>query len=214
VIDTGRLLAFAVTAFAVIVTPGPSMLFVLSRAVAWGRKAAVATAVGNEAGLLVQVGAIALGVGAIVERSLLVFTVLKVLGAGYLIYLGVRALRSRRHPDDGRLDQLPAAATPARVVGQGFVVGVTNPKTAVFFTAVLPEFVNRSTGPVPIQLLLLGTVFVLIALVCDSAWGLAAGTARQWFARSPRRLQLLGGAGGLVMIGLGIDLVASGRKRG
>jgi threonine/homoserine/homoserine lactone efflux protein len=213
VIDTSRLLAFVVTSFVLIIIPGPSVLFVISRAVAWGRKAALATVVGNSAGFYVQVMAIALGVGVVVQRSVLVFSALKLAGAGYLVYLGIHTIRDRT-----RLTAAlnAAATTPrssARVMRQGFVVGLTNPKTMVFLTAILPEFVNRSRGQVPAQFLLFGLVFVLIALVCDSTWGMAAGAAREWFARSPRRLRLLGGAGGLVMIGLGIDVAASGRKR-
>jgi threonine/homoserine/homoserine lactone efflux protein len=213
VIDTSRLLTFVLTSFVLIIVPGPSVLFVISRAVAWGRRAALLTVVGNAAGFYVQVTAVAFGIGVLVQRSLLVFSVLKLAGAGYLIYLGVHTIRDR-----GRLvaaiNTVPTTpGSAARLARQGFVVGLTNPKTMVFLTAILPELVNRTRGHVPAQLLLFGLVFVLIALVCDSTWGLAAGTARDWFARSPRRLRILGGAGGLVMIGLGIDLAATGRKR-
>jgi threonine/homoserine/homoserine lactone efflux protein len=92
------------------------------------------------------------------------------------------------------------------------VVGVSNPKAAVFFAAVLPQFVDPSAGRVPLQMLLLGTVFVAIAVVCDSTWAVAAGTARAWIARSPRRLELVGGTGGLVMIGIGASLALTGRR--
>ena len=96
---------------------------------------------------------------------------------------------------------------------EGFVVGATNPKNIIFFTAVLPQFVNESSGaPVPLQLLVLGSIYVVIALASDSVWGVVAGTARSWFARSPRRLELLGGTGGLVMLGLGVRLAISGRR--
>ena len=94
----------------------------------------------------------------------------------------------------------------------GFIVGVSNPKAIVFFAAVLPQFADRSAGQVPVQLLLLGAVFMAIALVSDSMWAIIAGTARSWFARSPRRLELIGGAGGLVMIGIGASLALTGRK--
>jgi len=94
----------------------------------------------------------------------------------------------------------------------GFLVGLANPKTVVFFAAVLPQFADRPRGHVPAQLFVLGLIFVLIALICGSVWSLVASGARAWFGRSPRRLQLVGGAGGLAMIGLGIGVAVTGRK--
>jgi threonine/homoserine/homoserine lactone efflux protein len=99
-----------------------------------------------------------------------------------------------------------------RIFLEGFVVGATNPKSLVFFAAVLPQFVVTDAGAVPLQLALLGFVFVAIALVSDSAWVVVAGTARDWFARSPRRLEMVGGAGGLMMIAVGIRLALTGRR--
>jgi len=98
------------------------------------------------------------------------------------------------------------------ILRDGFVVGVSNPKAIVFFAAVLPQFVAPSAGHVPLQMLLLGTLFVAIAVVSDAAWAVAAGTARAWIARSPRRLEWVGGAGGLVMIGIGTSLALTGGK--
>jgi threonine/homoserine/homoserine lactone efflux protein len=210
-VPAGHLLAFSLVAFALIIVPGPSVLFVISRALAHGRRAAVTTAAGNEVGELVQVAGVAFGIGVVVERSAVVFTAIKLVGAAYLVILGVRAIRDRR----SLARMLDAAAAPrrtGRIFREGFIVGISNPKTGVFFAAVLPQFVDRSAGHVPVQLLLLGLVFVLIALVSDSVWGLAAGTARAWFARSPRRLARVGGAGGLVMVGLGARLAVTGRK--
>ena len=92
------------------------------------------------------------------------------------------------------------------------MVGISNPKTIVFFSAVLPQFVDRSAGHVPAQMLVLGAISVAIAVLCDSTWALAAGTARSWIARSPRRLELIGGTGGLAMIGIGATLALTGRK--
>jgi threonine/homoserine/homoserine lactone efflux protein len=139
------------------------------------------------------------------------FTILKLLGACYIVYLGVRTIRGRRELSEA----LEAAAVPrrtGRILLDGFVVGVTNPKSAVFFAAVLPQFVAPAAGHVKLQLLALGLVFVAIALLSDSAWAVVAGTARNWFARSPRRLELVGGTGGLLMIGLGVRLAVTGRR--
>ncbi|MFD3802950.1 LysE family translocator [Streptomyces sp. NPDC058611] len=210
-VSTDRLLAFAAMSFLLIVIPGPSVLFVIGRALAQGRRAALTTVVGNTLGAYVLVVAVALGVGAVVERSVLVFTALKLVGAAYLVYLGVKAVRGR-----GSLQAALGGGGPAygslRTLGEGFVVGVANPKTIVFFAAVLPQFVDRGQGDVTAQMLLLGLVFNVIAVVSDSVWGVAAATSRTWFARSPRRLAAVGGVGGLTMIGLGVTVAVTGRK--
>ena len=206
-----RVLAFAVTAFVIIVIPGPSVLFVVSRGVALGRRAALATVMGNTSGVLVQVAAVAVGVGAIVRRSVVVFDVLRIAGAVYLVYLGLRMYRERRSLATV-LDAAVERKSVRRIVREGFVVGVTNPKAAVFFAAVLPGFTDPARGGVPLQILMLGLVFAAIAIVSDGAWGLAAGTLREWLARSPRRLERLGGAGGLAIVGLGLRLAVTGRK--
>jgi threonine/homoserine/homoserine lactone efflux protein len=209
-VSTDRLLAFAAMSFLLIVVPGPSVLFTVGRALAHGRRAALGSVAGNAVGAYVLVVAVALGVGALVESSAVAFTVLKLAGAAYLVYLGVKAWRQR--------GSLPVAITAEAPRGgfhtlwEGFAVGVANPKTIVFFAAVLPQFVVDDGGPVGVQLALLGMVFVAIALLSDSAWVMVAGTARDWFARSPRRLELVGGAGGLMMIAVGIRLAFTGRK--
>ena len=134
-------------------------------------------------------------------------------GAAYLVFLGVQAIRHRTSMAEAlaaRLQPVP----PLRAIRDGFVVGVANPKTIVFFVVGLPEFVSSAPGhlPVPAQMLILGALFPVIALVLDSAWAAIAGTARQWLVRSPRRLAMIGGTGGLVMIGLGISVAVTGRK--
>lgn len=210
-LPTSHLLAFALTAFVLIVIPGPSVLFTIGRAFTVGRRGALLTVLGNCGGLYVQVVAVAFGLGAIVQASAEVYTVLKLAGAGYLVYLGVQAIRNRR---------LLAAATtngtvPAqsrKVLREGFVVGLTNPKMIVFLAAALPQFVDRGAGQLPLQMLLLGLLVALIALVSDSVWAFAAGTARSWFVNSPRRIEWLGASGGLAMIGVGASLAVTGRK--
>jgi threonine/homoserine/homoserine lactone efflux protein len=209
-VDTRLLATFVVASTLLIVVPGPSVLFVISRGVALGRKAALLTVLGNEAGVMVQVLVVAAGLGAVLERSVLLFEAIRFVGAAYLVYLGVQAVRHRRELSTV-LDA--TAVRPSRhILREGFVVGVSNPKVIVFFTAVLPQFVNPAAGPVPAQLFVLGTVFALIALVLDSCWGMAAGTARAWLAGRPHRLERLGGAGGLILIGLGARLALTGRQ--
>lgn len=210
-LPTAHLLAFTLTAFALIVVPGPSVLFTVSRALALGRMAGVATVAGNTVGVYVQVVAVAFGIGALVERSVMVFTIVKLGGAAYLIFLGIQAIRHRQKLAE-MLGSRIENKSVARVMADGFVVGIGNPKAIVFFAAVLPQFVDRPAGQVPQQMLLLGAIFAGIALLSDSGWALVAGSARAWFGRSPRRLELIGGTGGLVMIGIGATLAVSGRK--
>ncbi len=210
-LPTAHLLAFTLTALALIVVPGPSVLFTVSRALALGRMAGVATVAGNTVGVYVQVVAVAFGIGALVERSVMVFTIVKLGGAAYLIFLGVQAIRHRQKLAE-MLGSRIEKKSVARVMADGLVVGIGNPKAIVFFAAVLPQFVDRQAGQVPQQMLLLGAIFAAIALLSDSGWALVAGSARAWFGRSPRRLELIGGTGGLVMIGIGATLAVSGRK--
>ena len=206
-----NLAAFALASLILIVIPGPSVLFVITRGVVLGRRAALATVLGNCAGVYVQVAAVALGIGVIVERSVVVYNTIKLAGAAYLVWLGVRTFRNRR----ALVLALGAPVTPKsgrRILREGFVVGVTNPKAAVFFAAILPQFTEPSLGHVPLQMLILGVVFVAIAMVCDGAWALVAGTARERLTASPKRLGAIGGAGGIVLIGLGVGLAVTGRK--
>jgi threonine/homoserine/homoserine lactone efflux protein len=210
-ISGDKFLAFCALSLVVIAIPGPSVLFVVGRALAHGRRTALASVLGNELGELALACLVALGLGPIVERSALVLTVMKMAGAAYLIFLGVRAILQRRaHALAAEVGQ--RARSGLRPVADGFLVGVANPKTAVFFIAILPQFISRSGGHVATQMLVLGVVFVLIAAVSDTVWSLLASAARAWFGRSPRRLELIGGAGGLAMIGLGITLAVTGRR--
>jgi threonine/homoserine/homoserine lactone efflux protein len=208
-----HVLAFVAVVTVLIAIPGPSVLFTISRALTVGRRSALLTVVGNEIGLYVQVAAVAFGVGAVVERSAHILAAVKFAGAAYLVYLGVQAIRHRKSMAEALAAQL-RPVTPLRAVRDGFVVGVANPKTIVFFIVALPEFTSRAPGHLPVQaqMLVLGALFPVIALVLDSVWATMAGTARQWFASSPRRLALIGGTGGLVMIGLGVSVAVTGRK--
>ena len=212
-VPLSHMLAFAAVVSVLIAIPGPSVLFTISRALTVGRRAALLSVAGNEIGLCVQVFAVAFGVGAVVERSAQILTVVKLAGAAYLVYLGVQAIRHRKSVAEALAARLQPV-TPRRAIRDGFVVGVANPKSIVFFVVGLPEFTSSAPGhwPVPAQMLILGALFPVIALVLDSVWATIAGTARQWLVRSPRRLALIGGAGGLVMIGLGVSVAVTGRK--
>ncbi len=209
--STHHLVAFAITALVIIVVPGPSVLFIVGRALAVGRREAVLTMLGNTTGAAVMLIAVALGLGALIAASTIALTIVKLVGAAYLVYLGVHAFRTRKSLAEAMASGVKPGGT-RRALRQGFLVGLTNAKTAVFFAAVLPQFVDKNAGPASLQILLLGLVFILIALCSDSLWALVAGTAREWFARSPRRLELVGGTGGLMIIGLGTSIAVTGAK--
>ncbi|MBR7744257.1 LysE family translocator [Phycicoccus sp. BSK3Z-2] len=206
---SSTLLAFFLASVLLVALPGPSLLFTIGRALSVGRTAALRTVVGNATGIVVQIVAIALGLGPLVASSATAFTVVKVAGAGYLVWLGVQAVRHRRRTAAALTGPLPRERAGG-AVWAGFVVGVTNAKTLVFFMALLPQFVLASQ-PVAPQLLALGTVFAAVALVMDGAVALTASRFREWFASSPRRMERVGGAGGLMMIGLGAGILVSGR---
>ncbi len=198
------------TALVILVIPGPSVLFVISRGVAYGRRTALLTVLGNSTGALVQMLLVALGLGTLVERSLVAYNVVKLVGAGYLIFLGVQAFRHRHSVAEAALAASPPK-TIRRILREGFVVGITNPKIIVFASAALPQFVDRSRGHVPLQMIVLALLFQVLATASDGTYGLLAGTARQWIARSPKRLSMLSGGGGIAIVGLGVNLAVSRR---
>ena len=210
-LPTAHLAAFVLAVWVLILVPGPSVLFAVSRGVALGRRAALATVLGNTLGLFVQLVFVSLGVGALIARSDAVFTTLKLVGAVYLVLLGVRTFRERRELA-GLLGRPVERKPLSRIIREGFLVGATNPKGALIFTVIVPQFIVRSSGRVSLQIFTLGLVCCLLALVSDGTWGLAAGTARQLLSRSPRRLSWLGAGGGVTLVGLGLGLALTGRK--
>ena len=209
-VSTGQLLGFGLASLVLIVVPGPGVLFVVGRALAHGRRTALATALGHAAGNYVVAACVAVGLGALLQRSVEAFVVVKIAGALYLIWLGVHAIRHRKSLADAM-----AVATPPRegwrAARDGAVVGLTNPKAYILFGAILPQFVNRAAGQVPEQMLVLALVSVAIGAISDCSWGFAASAVRAWFARSPRRIEMVGGAGGLAMIGVGVTVAITGR---
>ena len=207
-----QVLAFVLLSAVIIAVPGPSVLFTIGRALTVGRREALLTVAGNAIGVYLQVVAVAIGIGVIVERSTEVFTVIKLVGAAYLVYLGVQAIRHRRKVAEALAEGVPTVLPSGRAMRDGIVVGVANPKSIVFLVVALPQFTAPAAGNVSVQMLVLGALFPVIALVLDSVWALLAATARTWFSRSPRRLELVGGTGGLMMIGVGATIAVTGRK--
>jgi threonine/homoserine/homoserine lactone efflux protein len=210
-VSTEHLLAFGLAALVLIAIPGPSVVFVIGRALAYGRAVALATVLGNSLGLLVILVLVGCGLGVVVQESIAVFTVLKLLGAAYLVYLGVQAIRHRRGFDVAASGVPAPTLSRGRALRQGFVVGVSNPKAFMIFAAVLPQFVDRGQGHVQAQMVLLGLLAFGIALLSDSVWAVLASRLRQWFNASHRRGEAMGTAGGMSMIGLGVAVAVTGR---
>jgi threonine/homoserine/homoserine lactone efflux protein len=209
--DFSRWLGFALACIVIAAIPGPSLLFVVGRALAAGRREALLSVLGNATGILLQIFLIAAGLGPVVAASATAYTSIKLVGAGYLVYLGVQTIRHRDAAARalGELDLRPRHA--AHALRDGFVVGATNPKTTVFFIALLPQFVDRSAAPVWSQMLVLGLTFFVVAVASDSLVATMAAKARDWFGRSPHRLRRINAVGGLMMIVLGVVLALTGR---
>ena len=208
-VTSEHLLGFALAALVIIAIPGPSVLFIVGRALSYGRGVALLTVAGNTAGLAVVMTLVAFGLGALVAESVTVFTVLKLAGAAYLVWLGVQAIRHGRFSDETGVDAPPLSRRT--VFRQGFAVGATNPKAFAMAAAVLPQFVSRDAGDATAQMLVLGAIAVTIGLLSDGLWAVIASRLREWFASSPRHGRRLSLVGGTSIIGLGVALAVTGR---
>lgn len=202
-----RLPEYIVAAMIIILAPGPSVLFVIARAIAWGRKVAVFTVAGNVTGSFVLSVFVALGLGPILQRSDLAYTAVQWGGGLYLMYLGFDAIKHRKVHAADMTNQGNIEPTALRSMRDGFWVGALNPKAIVFYAAVLPQFIDRDKGQITAQLILLGAIFSTLAFISDGSWGLLAGTARAWLANDPSRLEKLRATGGSIMIILGLSVL-------
>jgi threonine/homoserine/homoserine lactone efflux protein len=198
VLDPATLWVFALAALALAVVPGPAVLYIVAQSIDGGRRAGVLSAFGVATGGLVHVLAAVVGLSALLAASAEAFTVVKLVGAAYLVWLGVRTLLSQ----DDRIGGRRPEPTLARTYRQGVIVNVLNPKTALFFVAFLPQFVDPD-GSVRAQLAVLGAIFVVIALSSDLVWALVAGTASEVLRHSRAFLRAQRYVSGTVFIGLG-----------
>jgi threonine/homoserine/homoserine lactone efflux protein len=207
--DASTLAVFAVAAVTLLVIPGPAVLYIVSRSVDQGRTAGLASVCGIHVGSLLHVAAAAFGLSALLVSSALAFDMVKWLGAAYLVWLGVQRLLARDQ------DDRPARAGGdrlGRVFAQGVVVNLLNPKTALFFFAFLPQFVDVPQGGVPLQVAVLGCTFVLLGLVTDSAYARLASTGAGWLRgrrRVARASRLLSGG---ILVGLGVTTALAGSR--
>jgi threonine/homoserine/homoserine lactone efflux protein len=208
--DSSHLSLFLIAAVILAVTPGPAVLYIVTRSVSQGRAAGVVSALGVAAGGLVHVLGAALGLSALLATSALAFATVKYAGAAYLVWLGIRKLRQA---PDARTAEPPADRSLSRTFGEGAIVNILNPKTALFFLAFLPQFVAPSRGSVPMQLAGLGTLFLVIALVTDTAWALLASGAGRWLKGHPRFVASERYVAGSVYVGLGLAAAVSGHGR-
>ncbi|MBL8166313.1 MAG: LysE family translocator [Anaerolineae bacterium] len=197
---TETLLLFLGSALALLLTPGPAVLYIITRSVDQGRPAGLASVIGVELGNLVHVLAAAAGLSAILLSSALAFDVVKYLGAAYLIYLGIRTLLTPIADVSAPVERKPLG----KIFQQAVVVAVLNPKTALFFFAFLPQFIDPARGPVGTQILFLGALFVLLGTLTDGSYALAAGTAGAWLRGNPWFSRFQRYVAGTIYIGLGI----------
>ena len=199
-----RLWEYLIAATLIILAPGPSVLFTIARAISWGRATAVATVLGNALGMFTISVLVAVGLGPVLQRYHAVYIGVQWLGALYLVYLGIDAIRHSKEHAQSMTDLSGGKPSLVKTIRQGYLVGVLNPKSMVFFAAILPQFTDHEKGHLTSQLLLLGAIFCVICFFSDGTWGIVAGTIRNWLSSDARRLERLRAGGGFVMVGLGV----------
>ena len=204
-----RLWEYLIATVLIILAPGPSVLFTIARAIAWGRLAAIATVIGNAFGMFLVSVLVAFGLGPLLQSSKLFYNGIQWAGGAYLIYLGYAAIAASRVDAQGMQKTEGSKPSFFTSLKNGFWVGVLNPKSIVFFAAILPQFVDQEKNNVTAQLLLLGANFAAIAMISDGSYGLLAGTVRSWLAGDVKRLIFMRRFGGVVMIGLGVFTIFS-----
>ena len=207
--NTATFIRFGAAALILLLIPGPSVLYIVARSMAQGRRAGLVSVMGTCTGAMVHVTAATLGLSALVVASATAFSAIKWLGAAYLIYLGLRTIFART----ATAAVEPVVRRPLRrLYVDGIVVTVLNPKTGLFFLAFLPQFIDRARGPVAEQSLALGLTFVSLAVFTDGAYALLAGSARRWISRGETASRSVRYASGVVYIGLGIGAALVNRQ--
>ena len=207
-VDAGRLVPYLLAVFALVLAPGPNQALIVARSLNGGRRAGLLASLGINASILIHTLAAAIGLSALVAASAIGFTVVKIAGAIYLFYLGLRLLRG--HDDSGIADpgQIPRAPiSGAKAFLRAMLTGILNPKVAIFFLAFLPQFIDRDAGSVFAQFLILGVIFAAIALSIDSTVAAIAGTIGGYLSRNPVVARWRERVTGIAFIALGIRLV-------
>jgi threonine/homoserine/homoserine lactone efflux protein len=210
--NAATLALFAVAAVTLLVIPGPAVLYIVTRSVDQGRAAGLASVCGIHVGTLVHVAAAALGLSALVVSSAAAYDTVRWLGAAYLVWLGVRRLLARDEDASATPGPGVRRAGLGRIFAQGVVVNVLNPKTALFFFAFLPQFVDTSRGSVRFQVVVFGVAFVVLGLLSDGAYAVAASTGAGWLRRRPRVARASRLVSGGVLISLGVTTALAGSR--
>jgi threonine/homoserine/homoserine lactone efflux protein len=205
--ESSTLLLFLGATLLLLVLPGPAVLYIVTRSVTQGRKAGLVSVLGIHAGSLVHIGAAIVGVSALIAASATAFTIVKLAGAGYLIYLGIMAFLSAAQPES--LSGIEPMSS-RRIFWQGAVVNILNPKTALFFLAFVPQFIDPALGDTTIQVAVLGAVFVVAGLVSDSTYAVLAGAAGDRFLRRASWHRGQGYVAGTIYTGLGLAAAFTG----
>lgn len=197
-----NIVTFIAFALVIIAIPGPSVMFAISRALVLGKRGAVLTVVGNGIGVFGQALAVSIGLGVLIQSNDVLMHVIRLAGAAFLMYLGITAIRHRR---DGLDLSAPATVpTSSHILRESIVVGLSNPKTIVFFSAAFPQFVVSDGSPIVWQMIELSVIFVVFGISGDAIYALSAGAARDWFAQSPSRVVTMRTIGGIAMTTLGL----------
>jgi len=202
VVPLQNIVTFIAFALVIIAIPGPSVMFAISRALVHGKRGAVLTVVGNGIGVFGQALAVSIGLGVLIQSNDVLMHVIRLAGAAFLMYLGITAIRHRR---DGLDLSAPATVpTSSHILRESIVVGLSNPKTIVFFSAAFPQFVVSGGSPIVWQMVELSVIFVIFGISGDAIYALSAGAARDWFAKSPSRVVTMRTIGGVAMTTLGL----------
>jgi threonine/homoserine/homoserine lactone efflux protein len=209
--STGTLLVFTLVAAGFVAIPGPSNLYVLGSGLRSGTRAGIAGAAGCATGAMAYVGATAAGLSALIASSQLLFAGLHYAGAAYLCWLGVSVWRGAGHV--AAPDAAGAASSPRRAYRQGLLVELGNPKVALFFLALFPQFIHHAAGPAAVQVLVLGAVFVAVGFASDSLYAIGSGRLRAWLVRKPARLPRQQRATAVLYFGLGLWAALAGTGR-
>ena len=199
--DPDALAVFIVASLALLIVPGPAVLYIVAQSIDGGRKAGLVAMLGIQTGGLVHVLAATVGLSAVIASSAIAFNVVRYLGAAYLIVVGILTLLRKESVEEV---VQPAPTRKRRLYVQGIVVNILNPKTALFFLAFLPQFVDEGAGHVPLQLLALGLIFVALATITDGIWAFSAGTAGDWLRRSRGFVRIRRYVSGSVFVALGV----------
>lgn len=210
-VSLDQLLSITLACIVLIVAPGPSVMFIVGRALSYGRASALATVAGNSLGAYTAAVLVACGIGLVLRESEAFLSVLRIAGALVLVWLGYKAIRERKAIGPGQAGAAAGTRDLALAMRQGYWVGLTNPKALIVFAVILPQFVRPEAGHATAQMLLLALAPVAVGLCTDMAWALAATRARDWLTGSRRRNEAVGAVGGTLVMGLGVAMLVSNK---